>query len=229
MKPYIYFLSDPLEPNHKRYIGMTMSVKNSDRPLRHLEEALETEHHNHKIRWILKLQSEKRMYLVTKIEEFLEGTPKEIVIEAERRHIAKAKEDGHRLTNSTEGGEGQFNPSEETRAKLRAAWTSERKEEHKLIASLTHTGKIVSLETRAKYSKTVRGKIRKNEKAPLEDQLRRAKERLRVYELIADKCEDLEKLILIQGYVNLFEEKINFIEDQIFELKRSEDCKKVGS
>ena len=117
MKPFIYFLTDPLEPEHKRYIGLTNC--NENRPFAHKNEALcKTKKFTHKINWILKLLAAGRMYATTIIEEFPEDTPVELVSEKEKFYIAEARLEGHKLTNGTEGGEGSWKYTDEIRKKI---------------------------------------------------------------------------------------------------------------
>jgi hypothetical protein len=128
VKPFIYALADPLEPDHIRYVGMTM--RRPKRPYEHARAArlkkFKVCHLNH---WIHKLWADGREYIVRILEMFPEGTPANDVGVAERRHIKAAWDAGNSLTNCTLGGECGENATPETRAKIAKGWTTERRAE----------------------------------------------------------------------------------------------------
>lgn len=124
--PFIYALIDPLEPEHIRYVGMTMV--RYKRPWEHDKEARRKNFkHTHLIHWVRKLQEEGRKYDVLLLQKFSTGAATEDVQAAERHHIKALGDAGHILTNSTAGGEGVLNPTPEVRAKIQAGWTPERR------------------------------------------------------------------------------------------------------
>lgn len=129
VKPFIYALVDPLEPKHFRYIGKATYKR---RPKEHEIWALKSECTTHKINWILKLLAEGRSYSVVTLEEFPFGTKDEVLYAIEEVYIAKALLDGHRLTNSTIGGKAP-NLTSESRDKIKAWWTEERRAERSIL------------------------------------------------------------------------------------------------
>lgn len=120
--PHVYALVDPRESDHLRYIGKTI---NEYRAFGHLKDARNLEITTRKCNWIRKLLSEGIMFEEIILEEFPLGFPDELLNELlnakEMYYIAKFRLEGHDLTNSTEGGGGILNPSDETRAKIRDA------------------------------------------------------------------------------------------------------------
>ncbi len=128
--PFIYALVDPIEPEHIRYIGMTMC--RSRRPYDHAKAArLKRFKPCHVMHWVQKLQAEGRIYDVILLEQFSKDVSVDDVRNAEIRHIKLARDAGHILTNSTSGGEGTPDPSPETRAKI-GNWTEERRTNYKI-------------------------------------------------------------------------------------------------
>ncbi len=131
---FVYALIDPAEPNHVRYVGKTSNLK--VRPLWH------TKYFNadwvkptHKSKWLGSLRDAGReadWYVLAVASDENE------LNELEKRFIKELKQQGHRLTNGTEGGEGALGrkPSVETRFKIGSA----------------NRGKKLSLETRLKMS-----------------------------------------------------------------------------
>jgi hypothetical protein len=68
------------------------------------------------------------------LEQFSFEIPEEelntLLNESEKYYIAKAKLEGHDLTNSTDGGDGLLHPSDETRQKIKDARSYQTIEEH---------------------------------------------------------------------------------------------------
>jgi hypothetical protein len=105
--PFIYALFDPREPEHVRYIGMTVTVPSHPcylRPLQHRECKIRPSK-SYKSNWIRKLAKEGIDYEFRIIEQLPGNTPDEVVCEREKHHIATYRAAGHRLTNSTDGGD----------------------------------------------------------------------------------------------------------------------------
>jgi len=113
----IYYLSDPRDPNNIRYIGKTIRELNHRLSIHIAEISLVNK--THKNNWIKFLLNEGIIPTISLIEEINDsyGSEREIY------WIRYYKELGFDLTNSTDGGEGMLNPSEETRKKLSKAST----------------------------------------------------------------------------------------------------------
>lgn len=123
---HIYALSDPAAAGGKiRYIGKAMRYRIRIRFKRHLEEAMESARRNHRLNWIRAVLASGTVPVMT-ILETGEGAG---WVAAERRWIRHFREAGADLVNMTDGGEGVPGavPSAETCAKLKAAWTPERR------------------------------------------------------------------------------------------------------
>jgi hypothetical protein len=109
---YIYGLHDP-RTGELRYIGK------SDRPRERLQNQMNERADTHRCHWLNELRS-------------LGLRPEQVIIDAvpadtdwqvvERSYIAAAREAGYRLTNGTAGGDGVVDLSDESRARIRAAW-----------------------------------------------------------------------------------------------------------
>jgi len=109
MQHTIYFLFDPRLPSEVRYVGFTA---NGPRRLwEHLHEAKTTKKVNHKLNWIRSLLRDGVEPLLATLEE----VTVENWQERERYWISAFKET---LTNSTDGGEGLINPSQEVRDRI---------------------------------------------------------------------------------------------------------------
>lgn len=121
----IYALVDP-RTNVIRYVGKCVGPPHR-RLKSHLYEAQYGVRHNHRLAWMRSLfAAGLKPYL-----SVLEGSlASEQAGSRERDWIAYFRSAGVPLTNGTVGGEGMPNPSESTRAKLRArprpVWTLER-------------------------------------------------------------------------------------------------------
>lgn len=118
LKNFIYGLEDPLEVGHIRYVGL---ATHEGRPKYHEWEALNADYTSHKINWILKLLSEDRTYSTVIIEEFSDDFERDLLCKAEIAYIAEYRKNGHRLTNSSPGGDGGFERSPETLEKMSIA------------------------------------------------------------------------------------------------------------
>lgn len=119
----IYALFDPRKPEVVRYVGKTQ-MKIETRRMRHVGEARRGLA-NHRGYWIRALLADGVIPGVRLLAE----VSAEQWHEHERRFIAQYKAT---IVNSTDGGEGLENPSEETRKKM----------------SVANTGRIESDETR---------------------------------------------------------------------------------
>ncbi len=141
----IYVLIDPRD-EEIRYVGKTKS------PKRRLGSHLRDRDDSYRTRWIGKLG---RMGMVPRMQ-VIQEVPASFEAEAEKYWIAYFRAIGCRLTNSTDGGEGNLGwcPSEETRAKMSAA--SQRTMANpaaRQAVSAVHKGKIISSEHKAVVSK----------------------------------------------------------------------------
>jgi hypothetical protein len=106
---YIYALFDPLRPDVVRYVGKTY-MKIETRRMRHVGEARRGLK-NHRGYWIRALLADG----VIPVVRLLAEVPANGWQAHEKRFIAEYRET---LVNSTDGGEGLENPSEETRRKM---------------------------------------------------------------------------------------------------------------
>lgn len=105
MKGIIYYLVDPREPEHIRYIGVT-SRDMEDRGLEHIKEAKYYKGKNtYKLNWIRKLLSEGVEPKQLLLKEFDFVDEEELFLK-EVEIVKEYKEKGHKLTNTTLGGKG---------------------------------------------------------------------------------------------------------------------------
>lgn len=114
MTDYIYALLCP--QGEIRYIGK--STNPASRLRSHISRARSGETKHHAANWIRSLLSKGEKPSVEVLLQVPEGEPWEPY---EIRLITEFKEEGHRLTNSTGGGEGFFDVSQEAIAKRVAA------------------------------------------------------------------------------------------------------------
>ncbi len=173
----IYTLSDPRYPNDIRYVGQTIKKLNTRLSIHIAPKSLISK--THKNNWIKSLLEVNIIPLINLIEEVNddEWSIREIY------WINYYKSIGHKLTNSTDGGEGMLNPNEETRKKLSNANSGENNpnfgkkrsletndkineirvikhtEETKLIIGEKSKGRKHTEETKQKISETHLGKI----------------------------------------------------------------------
>lgn len=110
MNTYIYKLIDP-RTSEVRYIGKTVDKKRRFTYHRYTTDG------THRSNWIAQLRACNLLPIMEIIEE-VEGNG---WVEREKHWISHHKELGCRLTNATDGGEGEtgFKMSEETKQKLR--------------------------------------------------------------------------------------------------------------
>lgn len=135
----VYALIDPRDAE-VRYIGKTLKRRLDRRLVRHVEDALTLSRRNHRLNWIRDVLNSGRMPSMLVLERGIGDWAA-----AERRWIDRFRKSGFELVNQTDGGEGcpGVNPSEDTRKKLRAAWTEERR----IRMSARHLGRKPSSET----------------------------------------------------------------------------------
>lgn len=115
----VYALAHP-ETGEIRYVGKTIAVPR-DRLKTHMRAAYGRMAHTRLSRWLRTLPSEPQLLTLEECSEADAGT-------AERRWISELREQGARLTNLTDGGEGipGFRLSREHREKIAAAATGRR-------------------------------------------------------------------------------------------------------
>lgn len=110
---YIYCLYDP-RTGELRYIGK------SDRPRQRLANQLNEKSNTYRCHWIQELKSLGLKPIQVVIDAVPAGTDWQSV---ERAYIRGARAiTGDRLTNGTDGGDGVPGLSDESRARIRAAW-----------------------------------------------------------------------------------------------------------
>ncbi len=153
---WIYALCEP-GTDVVRYIGKCKDVK--IRLRQHLAEARRLDRTTHRCNWLRSLDGRCPEVLL------LEETAQETWQAREKFWIAKYREDGARLTNTTDGGEGLNNPSEEVRAKIGATKIGNKNcigrvisDETRSLMSAAHKGRTPSGEARARMAKSQTGK-----------------------------------------------------------------------
>jgi hypothetical protein len=148
----IYVLTDPLEPDHIRYVGYSRHLPET-RLRRHIIEARSShkDSRTYKNTWVRKLLRENRIPTALWIEATSDPD------EAEKRWIQKLKAEGHSLTNGTDGGIGGppgvhrgHKHSEET--KLR--WSQKRRDGVRKTSSILKAAQSNSGQTRTAEQKT---------------------------------------------------------------------------
>jgi len=134
---YVYGLTDP-RTLMIRYIGMASNIR---RPRRHADclKSYWDGVTSHKTNWIQELSRAGFNYEVCVLEE---STSREELQQAEIWWIAFGRACGWPLTNETDGGDGQLNASEATRALIGAA----------------HFGKTMPDEVRDRISASLMGR-----------------------------------------------------------------------
>jgi hypothetical protein len=137
MKPFIYALVDPIERGHIRYVGM--AVNNPNRPYEHAKNLRERDD-THKGNWVRKVLSEGREPIVLILEELPEDSPRSLIGFVEACYIKSLREIGHRLTNSTSGGDGCPDLSPESLAKMK----------ERSVAGMLRNGAAAKLSAKAK-------------------------------------------------------------------------------
>jgi hypothetical protein len=155
-EPYkIYTLHDP-DTMAVRYVGFTSKTLNQ-RLVRHIQEArCDWSKSSRKINWLRSIISCGKRPNVLLVETVSE----EIWQERERFWILHFRGIGCDLTNSCDGGDGLINPSDEVRAKIRAAHLGKTPSaETRAKIGAAHRGRIISEETKAKVSASLRGRV----------------------------------------------------------------------
>lgn len=152
---HLYTLSDPRNPDAIRYVGWT--AKTAEQRLRaHLADARKSDGRGwHRLNWIRSLLAVgvKPIIRVVAVCDFEEGPAAEIGLIATLRAL------GHRLTNTTSGGEGVPNPSPEVRARMGAAHLGKKLRPESIAKrSAAQTGMKRSPDFCAKMSATMRGR-----------------------------------------------------------------------
>lgn len=146
----IYALYRESEPNEYRYIGKTSYPSPSKRFKAHLNNA-SCGDTAPVYRWIRKYED----IAVITIEDNIDNS---LACEKEKHYIRFYKKAGHRLLNSTEGGDGSpgrklsISSKEKIRSKLKGRSLSEA---HKRNISLGQTGRKLSDKTKNKISQSL--------------------------------------------------------------------------
>lgn len=117
---FIYALNDPI----RQHLGKTRYIGKSEDPYARYDHHLIAcrKEKNHKSNWIRSLL----MAGQAPVLEILDEVPEMEWQVWEREWIRLYRALGFRLTNGTDGGEGLFNPSAETRAKISASQSGEK-------------------------------------------------------------------------------------------------------
>jgi len=182
MKTKIYVLCQP--DGEIRYIGKTVRSL-SARLLAHLHRSRCGEN-SHLFNWLRLVLSSGHIPTISLIGEVEGDGNKE-----ERAWIAYGKQEGWRLVNSTDGGEGSLGyvPTEETREKLSKSlkgipsWNKGKhisEETRKKLSEIRGEkhwgfGKHLSVESRRKISEANKGKVRSEESCRKMGEARRGK------------------------------------------------------
>ena len=150
MKTTIYVLVDPRKKNEYRYVGKTQA-KLARRLSGHIYDAVKPANilkHTHRLHWLRKLISEgvKPEIILLEIVDSSKENDQEIY------WIARLKKEGHKLTNSTKGGDGvEFTP--EVRKKISEAMSGTKHPNYgKRGPGITMYGKTHSKELKEKMS-----------------------------------------------------------------------------
>lgn len=156
---YVYGLKDP-RFFHPRYVGITKNELKVR--LKHHCKSKGTNHKANWIRTLIRAGLKPEIFVIEEVAD--ERTAKE----REIYWIAYLKAQGYRLTNSTDGGGGCLNPSEETRIKLRARFIGnkfacgnkgiKKEKDHKIKIGLGNKGKVRTKEVRNRIRLSLLGK-----------------------------------------------------------------------
>ena len=139
----IYGLYDPDDENQVRYVGYT-HFSPEQRIIDHVTGAKKFVSRTHKQKWIRKLLRKG----IRPAFKILEITTAKDWKKREQYWIKELRAQGHRLTNSTEGGEGLINPSKDVRERI------SKKVSAGLVGNQRRKGKQHSPETIAKFVAT---------------------------------------------------------------------------
>ena len=140
---YIYALSDPAD-GEIRYVGFTSkTVKH--RLIEHISEAKEGKA-SHRLNWIRSVLSDGRK----PVAQILETVDEDSWAEKERHWIKTLREQGKKLVNATDGGEGTLNLAEDVRRRI------SEKVSAGLIGNQRRKGKQHTAEDKEKISAGVR-------------------------------------------------------------------------
>lgn len=116
---FIYSLSHP-ETGEVRYVGLT---RNATRRIQQYRYKGHTKHLDNWLKSIRAIGREVQLSILETVDESISDV-------AERKWIAHYKAQGAALINFTDGGERSCVVSEETRKKLSASWTPERRQKN---------------------------------------------------------------------------------------------------
>src|SRR3990167_1264178 len=142
------------ETDEVRYVGIT-TARLDHRLFSHICVAKNGIRHTHKDCWICSLLNNGLRPVI----EIIEETPIDDLNAKEVEYIAKFKDNGIRLTNSTSGGQANFTVSEETKAKQRALKIGKPLTlEHRKNIALAQIGSKHTEETKAKMSESALGR-----------------------------------------------------------------------
>lgn len=161
MKHTIYCFYDPrVEPVTVRYVGYTTKTIEK-RLYEHLKEAETSKTNVHRLNWFRSLIKDGIKPVFIELEKVNETNWQE----RERHWINHFGREN--LVNSTDGGEGSLNPSQETREKIGRS-SSERMKGKQHLLGYKHTDKskaLISQRTRERYAnRTEEERLRKAEK-----------------------------------------------------------------
>lgn len=154
MKPWIiYALSDPRDPDAIRYVGKTQAELMT-RLSGHLHYATKRKSNCHVSTWIRKLLREGYRPTVTILEH---GDASEDWRPAEVRWIARCRDQGHNICNSTAGGDGSAGYKKTSEAIAKTILTTKATWERKKAAGWKITGDPSSPEGRARTTAALVG------------------------------------------------------------------------
>lgn len=152
---YIYALLDPRDRG-VRYVGWSFDP--AMRLYKHISEAVRNKSRTHKVCWLKSLNAAGLRPLCEVLES---GTQPLGQYQAEKRWIAHFRQQGCRLTNSTDGGEGVPNLPPDVKERMRMAQSTAAKRrwssvEERRRQSERRAGSKASLESRRKRSISLR-------------------------------------------------------------------------
>lgn len=104
MSSFIYALIDPIDQQHIRYVGMSLS--NSLRPYEHAKIARKSTRQSYLLHWIRSLHANGREPKVLILEELSYCSSRAFLGFIESCYIKSLRSIGHHLTNATNGGDG---------------------------------------------------------------------------------------------------------------------------